>query len=283
MLQTITKIETDSLAESLSPFAPPVGKYPVMEGAEPFLYEAGDVGVLLVHGFTSSPLEMRELARYLADRGITAGAILLAGHGTAPEDLAGKTWHDWCASVSAGLDAMLARCKRVYVAGLSLGGALTLYTAAERGADLAGIIAMSAPIYVPHGFTYVLRGIEGSMPFMNKFYRDIQDPEAHVRHLSYLRSPVTATASLIEFLADVRAALPNVTVPTLLIYARHDHVVPSVSSHHIYSRLGAADKRMVVLHRGYHIVTVDYDREKVHEAIYNFIVSRETGGATARQ
>jgi carboxylesterase len=246
-----------------------------MPGAEPFLYEAGRVGILLVHGFTSSPYEMRGIATYLAERGITAGAPLLAGHGTAHEDLVGKTWQDWYASVLNALDVMRSRCDRVYLAGLSLGGALTLYTAAQRGSDLAGIVAMSAPIYIPTGVGSLLRGIKSQMPYLSKPYRDIADPDAHDQHVSYLRSPVDATASLIEFLGQVRLSLPRIHVPALVIYARHDHVVPSISSHHIYSRLGSHDKRMLALHRSFHIVTVDYDRDAVYRAVYDFIAARE--------
>ncbi len=242
-----------------------------MPGAEPFLYTAGDVACLLIHGFTSSPYEMREPARYLAERGITAGACLLAGHGTAPEDLQGKTWHHWYASVSSALDLLLANYRRVYVAGLSLGGALTLYAASQYSDRLAGIVVMSAPVYLPTGVAYILRGIQASFPFLTKPYRDIEDQTARDHHVGYVRSPVDATASLIDFLEHVRSGLPRIHVPALIIYSRHDHVVPSVSSHYIYSRLGSHDKRMLALHRGYHIVTVDYDKQKVFEAIYDFI------------
>jgi carboxylesterase len=242
-----------------------------LPGAEPFLYKSGEVGCLLLHGYTSSPFEMRGLGRYLADRGITAGAPLLAGHGTVPEDLTGKTWRDWYASANAALDDMLAQCKRVYLAGLSLGGALTLYTALHRGKDLAGIIAMSAPIYLPPPLGIVLKGLQTSIPYVSKPFSDIEDPDARVQHISYDRSPVACIASLVEFLAHVRGALPQVKVPSLIIYARHDHVVPCVSSHYIYSRLGTTRKQMIALHRGFHIVTVDTDREKVYSAIHNFI------------
>ena len=246
-----------------------------MPGAEPFLYEAGPVGCLMLHGFTSTPYEMRGLGRYLADRGITAGAALLAGHGTAPEDLANTTWQDWHASVNEALDAMLARCERVYLAGLSLGGALTLYAAAHRGQDLAGIITMGAPIYVPSPIGSLLRGIQSQMPYLNKPYRDIEDPLAHSRHVSYERSPSAATASLIEFIGQVRGVLGKVTVPALVMYARRDHVVPYMNSHHIYSRLASHDKRLVALQRGFHIMTVDTDREKVQQAIFEFISERD--------
>jgi carboxylesterase len=257
------------------PFDLPDAKHPLMPGAEPFLYEVGRVGVLLVHGFTSSPFEMRGIAAYLSERGITAGAPLLAGHGTAHEDLQGKTWHDWYDSVCKAIDVMRERCDRVYLAGLSLGGALTLYTASQRGADLAGIVAMCAPVYIPPGVSSLLRGIKSQMPYLSKPYRDIADLEAHDLHVSYEYSPVDATASLIEFLGHVRLGLPRIHVPALVVYARHDHVVPSVSSHHIYSRLGSRDKRMLALHRGFHIVTVDYDRERVYRAVYDFVAARE--------
>jgi carboxylesterase len=265
------------------PFPVKVGEHPLMPGAEPFLYEAGPVGCLLVHGFTSTPYEMRALGHYLVERGITAGAQLLAGHGTSPEDLQHKTWHDWYASVSDALDVMLARCERVYLAGLSLGGALTLYTAARRGGDLAGIVAMAAPIYVPPGVGTVLKGLQSTMPFLNKPYRDIEDPEALSEHISYAQSPSAATASLIEFVGETRGVLGQVTVPTLVMYARRDHVVPGLNSHHIYSRLASRDKRLLALHRGFHIMTVDTDRDKVREAIYSFIVEHEEENETRNE
>lgn len=263
------------MAELPAAFAGQEEVCPLIPGAEPFLYEAGQVGCLLLHGFTATPYEMRGLARYLADRGITAGGSLLAGHGTSPEDLQSCTWHDWYASVNDALDKMLARCERVYLAGLSLGGALALYTAAHRGQDLAGIITMGAPIYLPPGLGMLLKGVQAQMPYLNKPYRDIEDPEALTQHISYARSPSAATASLIDFVGQVRGVLPQVTVSALVIYARHDHVVPYVNSHHIYSRLGSHDKRLLALHRGFHIMTIDTDKEKVRAGIYDFIKERE--------
>lgn len=255
------------------------GNTPVLRlltGAEPFLYEAGDVGCLLVHGFTSTPFEMRGLGRYLAEQGITARADLLPGHGTHPADLKGKTWHDWHASVNLALDEMLSRYRRVYLAGLSLGGALSLYTAAQRGDEIAGVIAMSTPIFLPRGLSYVLRRVETRVPYMRKQFRDIQDAEARARHVSYMKAPVGAIASLIEFLGPMRAALPQVKPPALIIYARHDHVVPPASSRYIYRHLASPDKRLLPLHKGFHIVTVDTDRERVYSSIHSFIRERET-------
>ena len=247
----------------------------VMPGAEPFLYEAGEMGCLMVHGFTSTPFEMRGLGRYLANRGITAGAGLLSGHGTSPADLQNVTWRDWHAAVDTQLDTMLVTCKRVYLVGLSLGGALSLYVAAQRGDEVAGVVAMSAPIFLPRPLGFVLNRMRRRIPYMKKRFRDIQDPIARANHVNYMSAPVDAIASLVEFLPLVRASLPQVKVPALIIRARRDHVVPPASSRYIYRRLGSQDKHLLTLDKGFHIVTVDRAREQVYAAIFDFIVKPE--------
>ena len=255
----------------------------MMPGAEPFLYEAGEIGCLLVHGFTSTPFEMRGLGRYLADRGITASACLLPGHGTSPTDLQNVTWRDWHAEVDAQLDAILLHCTRTYLVGLSLGGALSLYVAARRSDDIAGVVAMSAPIFLPRPLGFVLNRMRRRMPYMRKRFRDIQDPVARANHVNYMSAPVDAIASLVEFLPLVRASLPRVKVPALVIRARRDHVVPPASSRYIYRRLGSPDKQLLTLDKGFHIVTVDRAREQVYAAIHDFINERETRNVSYQQ
>ncbi len=249
---------------------------PIMLGAEPFLYEAGEIGCLLVHGFTSSPSEMRGLGQYLADRNITVSAGLLPGHGTSPADLQGVTWREWHASVNAQLDDMLAMCRRVYLVGLSLGGALSLYVAAQRGDEIAGVVAMSSPIFLPRPLGFVLNRMRSRVPYLDKRFQDIQDPVARANHVNYMSAPVDAIASLVDFLRPVRLSLPRVKVPALIIRACRDHVVPPASSRYIYRRLGSHDKRLLTLDKGFHIVTVDRAREQVYAAIYDFIRKRET-------
>jgi carboxylesterase len=215
---------------------------------------------------------MRGLARYLEARGIATSIPTLPGHGTSPEDLQGKTWQDWYEAVSAELDNLRAHYGKVYLVGLSLGGALTLYAASRRGNDLAGIVAMSAPIYFPRGLASLLKRLKRRLPYMRKPFRDIQDPGARLLHEGYMRAPIDAIASVVEFSGIVRACLPRIRVPALIIYARRDHVVHPLNSRYIYSRIGSANKRLVALTRGFHIVTVDKDRQKVYASVYEFVM-----------
>jgi carboxylesterase len=68
----------------------------VMPGAEPFIYEGSTVGCVLLHGFTSTPQEMRPLGQCLKDCGFTVRGVLLADHGTRVEDLHPTTWRERC-------------------------------------------------------------------------------------------------------------------------------------------------------------------------------------------
>ena len=83
--------------------------------------------------------------------------------------------------------------------------------------------------------------------------------------------PLTTSLTLIDLLTEVRAGLDHVTMPTLILYARRDHIVPSLSSLHIYSRIPARHKRLVVFHRSYHGLPMDYDKEQVWQLTTTFI------------
>ncbi len=75
------------------------------QGNEPFIMgnENDKAGILLLHGFTASPWEVKELAEYLNKDNITVYGTLLAGHGTSPRDLKKTKWEDWYKSSGEGL------------------------------------------------------------------------------------------------------------------------------------------------------------------------------------
>ena len=108
-------------------------------------------GVLLIHGYTGSPTEMRWIGDYLHARGLTVSGPLLPGHGTTPEAMNRCRWTDWTGHVEAALADLRTRCARVFVGGLSMGSLLTLYLAAHHP-DLPG-----CPLSIPPPFGPPLR------------------------------------------------------------------------------------------------------------------------------
>src|SRR5687767_1124192 len=100
-----------------------MSSFPVRSGAEAFSLGEGLVGVLMVHGFTGSPVSMRPIGAELAARGLAVEGVRLSGHGTNIDDLRIRRWIEWVDEAGLGLDALRARCRTVVAFGQSMGGA----------------------------------------------------------------------------------------------------------------------------------------------------------------
>ena len=120
----------------------------VLAGAEPFSAPGGPHGALVLHGFTGCPQSMRGLAQAFASAGFAVELPRLPGHGTAIEDMLETSWDDWSKAAEAAYDDLAARCDKVVVSGLSMGGTLTLWLA-EHHPEIAGIVLVNAAAEPP--------------------------------------------------------------------------------------------------------------------------------------
>src|SRR5512146_2320437 len=115
--------------------------------AEPFLFPGSRTGCLLIHGFTGTPKEMRWMGEYLAARGLSGLGVRRAGHATRPEDMIRSRWTAWVASAEGGYHLLRGLADRIYLIGLSMGGALSLLMSTRL--DVQGVICISTPIHSP--------------------------------------------------------------------------------------------------------------------------------------
>jgi len=240
----------------------------------PFFFEGGPTGCLLIHGFSGSPPEMRPMGEYLAQQGFTVLGVRLAGHGTTPEDMARTTWRDWVASAEEGLRTLMERCERVFVAGLSMGGLIALHLAAHH--RVAGVIAMGTPADVAD---WRFRFVPLLRPFMRWFTpsqeSDLTDPEAEERCWSYNRLPTRCIASLGQLLRLVRRELPRIKVPVLVMQGRCDRRITPDSAQVIFDELGTEDREIVWWPNSGHCITIDSEREAVWARASEFMIARE--------
>ncbi|GAA3034165.1 alpha/beta hydrolase [Streptomyces glomeratus] len=242
---------------------------PVLPGAEPYRHEGGEVGVLLCHGFTGSPQSLRPWAEYLAERGLTVSLPLLPGHGTRWEDMQLTGWHDWYAEVDRALRALRDRCTHVFVAGLSMGGALALRLAALHGDAVSGIVVVN-PANKVHGLSaYALPVARHLVRTTKGIASDIAKEGS--TELGYDRVPLHAAHSVRNFFRVVDGELPQVTQPLLLLHSPQDHVVPPADSARILSRVSSTDVREILLEQSYHVATLDHDADRIFEESLAFI------------
>jgi len=237
----------------------------------PFFLEGGSVGVLLIHGFTGSPPEMRLVGDYLHQRGFAVSGPLLPGHGTSVDDMNRCRWTDWVDHAERALADLQARCEAVFIGGLSMGSLLTLYLAAQHP-EVPGAFLYSPATIVADRLIHLTPVLKYLIPKKRKSdENDLTDPKADLRVWSYEEDPVSAAHELLKLIRQVRQLLPQVTCPLLIVYSTLDQAIHPNSARYTYERVGSADKKLVTLHHSGHAITVDSEWEIVAEKTYAFI------------
>jgi carboxylesterase len=249
----------------------------IIPTAEPFLLlgEANKPACLLIHGFTGTPKEMRWMGEFLNRQGYTCLGVRLTGHATQPDDMIRSNWTDWAASVEDGYRFLCGVTDRIFLVGLSMGGVLSLLMSTRL--DVMGVVAMSTPYKLPDDPR--LRKIDWIakiMPFMPKSNGEPGagwfDKEAWKDHLSYPQNPVRSIGQLNELLEEMRAVLPQVSVPVLLMHSKEDGYVLPESIDLIHSDLtNASDATKLYISGSGHVVTRDAARQQVFESALQFI------------
>ncbi len=242
----------------------------VLPGAEPMSSPGGPIGALVLHGFTGSPHSMRGLAEAFAEAGFTVEMPLLPGHGTSIDAMLTTSWDDWSAAAEAAYLDLAGRCEQVVVAGLSMGGTLTLWLA-TRHPEVAGIVTINAASPPPGWAAETLQGLrdlhESGMYVIDGIGSDIAMEGAS--ELAYEQTPVEPLISLLTNAEKVAASLHSITCPVLVMTSPEDHVVEPSHSDHIASSVGGAVER-VTLERSYHVATLDHDAGLINERAVAF-------------
>jgi carboxylesterase len=243
----------------------------IMPGAEPFSFPGNDIGVLVCHGFTGCTQSMRYLGQQINAAGYTVTGPRLKGHGTSPEDMAHTTAVDWIASVDEALAELRKTCSQVFMVGLSMGGTLTLYTAAKHADVIKGAICINAPVQIGSPDLAGL-ALDPQMPEMIPGVgSDIKDPES--KELAYAQLPVAALTQIYALAAVTRDLLPRIKCPTLVIQSRDDHVVQPDNAARIVRLLGASRIELLWLENSYHVATIDNDKDLICQKTIAFIRS----------
>jgi len=244
----------------------------VRPGAESFFLKRGDIGCLLLHGGTGTPEVMRSMGEFLTEKGISALGKRLKGFGTSLEDWLKTTHLDWISSAEEGINELESYCENIFVAGLSMGGALTLYLAGKHQNRFAGII----PICAPAGPSF-LRGFrenfqplaEENAPQPNESARDIKDE--NVKHGGYDYFYPSLFLEWADLVENANSVIHAVQCPALIIEAKIDHVVDPKTAEWIYGHIGSDQKKLLWLENSYHMATIDVDKEIVFRKVVEFI------------
>lgn len=263
-----------------------------MNHSAEFQFEGGRDGVLLIHGLTGTPTEMRMVGKGLNRAGFTVVGVRLAGHCGSEDDLLATTWEDWYASVEAAADELRGRVDRVFVAGLSMGALLALRLAAMRPDWIDGVGVYGATFRYD-GWSI---GWTGRLSFLLPIFKRlgigrersfIEQPPYGIRD-ERLRAQVSAAmfsgdseaaglpgnpwhalAEMVKLSRDVRRRLPDVLAPCFIAHAADDDVA-SVANADLVARRVRGPIEMLLLADSYHMITIDRERRTLIERTADF-------------
>ena len=261
-----------------------------MHSDSSFTFEGGPVAVLLVHGLTGTPSEVKAVGKAIARRGHTVHGVQLAGHCGSEADLIATGWRDWYRSVEVAFDQLKRRHKTVHVGGLSMGALLSLKLAADRPGDVGGLLLYSTTLFydgwaIP--WTRVLvkpalaLGFARWVRFVEAPPYGIKDDRLRARIAKSMLSGDSAGAGnaatpghsleeLHRLIRVVKKALPTIRTPALVVHARDDDLTSLRNAGYLTAAL-AGDVEKVVLDDSYHMVTLDKDRDRLVEASVAFV------------
>jgi carboxylesterase len=229
--------------------------------AEPYRAGSGRLGVLLLHGFTGSPLSMRPWAEYLAADGFRVVLPRLPGHGTTWQELNTTTWSDWYGTAELEFTSLATECDKVFVAALSMGAGLALRLAERYGYQVAGLTLVNPFINQKDPRVRILPLLMRLTPSFAGVVNDIAKPG--VEEGGYRRLPLTALQSLVAAWPQLHAELGKVSSPLLIYQSSVDHTVDTSSVPLIMASVSSSDLALRTLERSYHVATLDYDAEEI--------------------
>lgn len=248
----------------------------IHEQAQPFYLKGGKrVVVLFIHGFTASPSELYPVAKLLHEYyDCSTSGLLLPGHGSRPEDLNLCSWQDWFAAVKKELSDLQREYAEVFVAGLSMGGLLALYSGLHVP-GISGVSAINTPVFQRSSITAALA------PLLRIFrpYWPKQEPTAQQQleaegRFAYNFYPLKAFQSMGRLRRRVLQELGDMEIPVLIMQSQNDEVVKPESGGFLAARLRHRGGRLVELESSGHIASMGPEKEKIARELAEFIKNR---------
>ncbi len=248
---------------------------------QPFFLRQTDTerACLLLHGLGAGTYEFQLLGQHLHQQGLTVQAILYPGHDQPSTTMPDSTWPDWYAAIETTYHQLRQHYREIFVVGFSTGCPLGLHLASQypiaKLVCLCPYLSLKQPWYSPLPLEVLVNTIGQLLPEVPRLGLPIRDPalKSQANAAKFYRSfNLVAVRSAMDLIATVKPKLPEITIPTLIMQSRLDSIVDTAGAVYLLERLGSVEKQLLWCEKSDHIVTLDYDRDFVAQAVTEFLV-----------
>ncbi|KAB7884367.1 alpha/beta fold hydrolase [Poseidonibacter ostreae] len=233
--------------------------------------------VITIHGFSSTPKEVEQLAKFLNTKDLNAYAPRLAGHGTIPEDLKNTLWQDWYKSVSRAITIASLQYEKVYVLGFSTGGLLALLSTKKCFVEFQGIICINAALHLND---IRIKTLLPALSFWNDIVKAFNEDEyakeyveniAENPEINYDKFYIDAIEQLNILMHKTKKNLEKIKSPILIIQSKDDPVVNPSSAYEIYEKIQSENKTIKIIDSSKHVIIKGKKTKELYNLIYKFI------------
>lgn len=272
-----------------------------------YLEGTNAAAVLLIHGITGTPSEMRYFGRILHKAGYTVFCNTLPCHCGTLNELKKARWQDIVKACIEDFKSLQENHKKVFVAGLSMGALAGIHLAYLFPDKLQGIIGLAPTLFYDGWAIHkgqALLPLVWHIPFLrnainiretwpyglkdefwrekiSKAYSSTTKGSQFNNDVVLFGSPFFPLASLYQhhsFTKVVKKEIPFVKTPILLMHAKEDDMTSSKNAQYILDNIASTDKSLLLLENSYHMITIDQDKDRVAEEAVRFLDRLNTVG-----
>jgi len=240
------------------------------------------LGAVLIHGFSSTPKGLGNLAHQIEQLGLPYRAPTLRGHGLdSPDALKGVRWRDWITDAEQAIADILEETEKVSVIGHSLGGMIATFLAIENKVPLDSIIVTGGATVSnsPVAPGRPLHFLAPLVPLFQKRFAmnpEFADPALIRLDISYPWVPTGAWLPVMDLIKEIRKRMPEVTVPTLILHGKKDPANLAAGAQMLYDSIStpAAQKQLIWFEKTKHSMFLDCEAEEVIQAVVDYLKGR---------
>lgn len=244
--------------------------------------------VLMFHGLTGSPFEMRKFGNFLYDNDFDVFGVCLPGHGDRQKDIFTVQYQEWIDCAEQKFVELLEKYDEVYLSGLCLGAVISLAIAEKFPDKVNGIISLSTTLYLdgwrlpwysilmPIGLNTIFRyyytypecepyGVKNEKTRAT-IKKILSRPEVGMDYY-----PMSAFYELLQLSSVVRPDLQKIIAPVLIIHSKEDDLTSVKSANEVYKKISSADKKLIILENSYHMVLYDNEKDFVFKKSVDFL------------
>ncbi|MGM0418150.1 MAG: serine aminopeptidase domain-containing protein [Thermodesulfobacteriota bacterium] len=234
-------------------------------------------GIVLMHGYLSSPQEMVECEKFFHEKGYTVYLVRFPGHGTGINNLDEVSYKDFIHAAEEGAKLLSLLCEEVFLCGISIGAAASIITGSKL--DLVKKVALIAP---PVKFlNYIepysngkqgIKSIIGKLGFKKNYTDALICKYPKTGYIVNNENSDKQAEKLSNIMYDTAEAFKK---PCIIIQSYNDKILDPKGAAKIFERTGSENKVLLYINSDKHSIINSDKKMMVMENIKMFF---ENGG-----